>query len=189
VSILVRSWTGWRGKPHLTYLAFLEVDRANTPRLDIAALQAEGIDQRFEILKITVRGRTARVHDAFRNSLVVKVEYFFPPDEIFEQGRAARARAQPILVIGDANALIGREMGIFFRVGPLLRDLLVGLAALTGRRLKVFVFCHAALLLWKSLRVRWDATVHDIKPSSRLEAVAQHADEKEDNCEHPAIMF
>src|SRR5665811_409608 len=93
VSILVRSWTGWRGKPHWTYLAFLEVDRANTPRLDIAALQAEGIDQRFEILKITVRGRTARVHDAFRNSLVVKVEYFFPPDEIFEQGRAARARA------------------------------------------------------------------------------------------------
>src|SRR5450756_3210541 len=121
VSILVRSWTGWRGKPHLTYLAFLEVDRANTPRLDIAALQAEGIDQRFEILKITVRGRTARVHDAFRNSLVVKVEYFFPPDEIFEQGRAARARAQPILVIGDANALIGREMGIFFEWGPFFR--------------------------------------------------------------------
>ena len=44
MSILVRSWTGWRGKPHLTYLAFLEVDRANTPRLDIAALQAEGIE-------------------------------------------------------------------------------------------------------------------------------------------------
>ena len=44
VSILVRSWTGWRGKPHLTYVAFLEVDRANTPRLDIAALQAEGIE-------------------------------------------------------------------------------------------------------------------------------------------------
>ena len=44
MSILVRSWTDWRGKPHLTYLAFLEVDRANTPRLDIAALQAEGIE-------------------------------------------------------------------------------------------------------------------------------------------------
>jgi hypothetical protein len=27
------------------------------------------------------------------------------------------------------------------------------------------------------------------KPSSRLEAVAQDADEKEGNCEHPAIMF
>jgi hypothetical protein len=27
------------------------------------------------------------------------------------------------------------------------------------------------------------------KPSSRLEAVAQNADEKEGNCEHPAIMF
>jgi hypothetical protein len=27
------------------------------------------------------------------------------------------------------------------------------------------------------------------KPSPRLETVAQHADEKEGNCEHPAIMF
>jgi NADP-dependent 3-hydroxy acid dehydrogenase YdfG len=27
------------------------------------------------------------------------------------------------------------------------------------------------------------------KPSSRLEAVAQHADEKRGNCEHPTIMF
>jgi hypothetical protein len=27
------------------------------------------------------------------------------------------------------------------------------------------------------------------KPSSRLETVAQDADEKEGNCEHPAIMF
>jgi hypothetical protein len=27
------------------------------------------------------------------------------------------------------------------------------------------------------------------KPSSRLETVAQHADEKEGNSEHPAIMF
>src|SRR5450759_2953715 len=106
VSILVRSWTGWRGKPHLTYLAFLEVDRANTPRLDIAALQAEGIDQRFEILKITVRGRTARVHDAFRNSLVVKVEYFFPPDEIFEQGRAAPRRRAARLALRRARARV-----------------------------------------------------------------------------------
>src|SRR5664279_5543884 len=102
------------------------------------------IGQRLEILKVTVRGRTARVNDAFRNSLVIKVKYFFPQDKIFEQGRAPRARAQRILVIGDANALIGREMGIFFRVGPLLGDLLVGLAARTDQRLKIFVFCHAA---------------------------------------------
>jgi len=27
------------------------------------------------------------------------------------------------------------------------------------------------------------------KPPSRLETVAQHAHEKEGNCEHPAIMF
>src|SRR5450759_5051995 len=116
-------------------------------RLFARALEQVGlcdIGQRFEILKITVRGRTARVHDTFRNSLVVKVEYFFPQDKIFEQGRAARARAQRILVIRDANALIGREMGIFFRVGPLLGDLLVGLAARADHRLKIFVFCHAA---------------------------------------------
>jgi hypothetical protein len=46
----------------------------------------------------------------------------------------------------------------------------------------------------------WRALLQDVKlmaqhqdfgfkPSSRLEAVAQHADEKEGNCEHPAIMF
>jgi hypothetical protein len=27
------------------------------------------------------------------------------------------------------------------------------------------------------------------QPPSRLEAVAQHADKKEANCNHPAIMF
>jgi hypothetical protein len=27
------------------------------------------------------------------------------------------------------------------------------------------------------------------KPPSRFEAVAQHADEKEGSCDHPAIMF
>src|ERR1039458_10142679 len=43
-------------------------------RLFARALEQVGlcdIGQRFEILKITVRGRTARVHDTFRNSLVV----------------------------------------------------------------------------------------------------------------------
>src|ERR1022692_1217440 len=123
-------------------------------RLFARALEQVGlcdIGQRFEILKITVRGRTARVHDTFRNSLVVKVEYFFPQDKIFKQGRAARAGAQRVLVIGDANALIGRQVRVWFRVRSLFRDLLVGLAALTGRRLKVFVFCHAALLLWEPL--------------------------------------
>ena len=46
----------------------------------------------------------------------------------------------------------------------------------------------------------WRALLQDVKlmpqhqdfrfkPLSRLEAVAQHADEKEGNCEHPAIMF
>ena len=63
----------------------------------------------------------------------------------------ARAGAQRVLVIGDANTLIGRQVCVWFRVRSLFRDLLVGLAALTGRRLKVFVFCHAALLLKLSL--------------------------------------
>ena len=31
--------------------------------------------------------------------------------------------------------------------------------------------------------------IFGFKPSSRLEAVAQHADEKEGNREHPSIMF
>ena len=41
------------------------------------------IGQRFVIFEITVGGRTARVHNAFRNSFVVKMEYFFSQYEIF----------------------------------------------------------------------------------------------------------
>ena len=98
-----------------------------------------------------MRGRAAGVHDPFRNPLVVKMEYFFAQDKIFEQGRAARAGVQRVLFIGDANTLIGRQVCVWFRVRSLFRDMLVGLAALTGLCLKVFVFCHAALLLWEPL--------------------------------------
>jgi hypothetical protein len=92
-----------------------------------------------------VRSRTPRVHDAFRNSLMVKVKDFFPKDEILEKSWAARSSSERVLVIGNTNALIRREMVPFFE------DCLVGLAALTDRRLKIFAFCHVAPLLWKSL--------------------------------------
>src|SRR5450759_2311739 len=70
---------------------------------------------------------------------------------VSDNQNSLRAGAQRVLVIGDANTLIGRQVCVWFRVRSLFRDMLVGLAALTGRRLKVFVFCHAALLLWEPL--------------------------------------
>ena len=41
------------------------------------------IGQRFVIFEITMRSRTTRMHNAFRNSFVVEMEYFFSQYEIF----------------------------------------------------------------------------------------------------------
>jgi hypothetical protein len=50
--------------------------------------------------------------DPLRNALVVKMGDFFAQDKIFQQRGAAFARAQRVLVVCDAYALIGGERKI-----------------------------------------------------------------------------
>ena len=49
------------------------------------------------------------MHDAFRNAFVIEVRDLFAKDEIFQQRRTAIARFERVLIVVDANALIGRE--------------------------------------------------------------------------------
>jgi hypothetical protein len=73
--------------------------------------------------EIAMRGRPARVHDAFGDALVVEMEDLLAQDEIFQQGRAARAGLQAVLVVrelasmgavpsaGERQPLAGGELG------------------------------------------------------------------------------
>ena len=57
--------------------------------------------ERLVALEVAVRGGAARVHDALGNALVIEVRDLFAQDEVFEQRRAAQARLQRVLVVGD----------------------------------------------------------------------------------------
>ena len=61
--------------------------------------------------------------DALGDALVIEVRDLFAQDEIFEQRRAARAGLQRVLVVGDRDALVGRQHRVLLVGG------LVGLAA------------------------------------------------------------
>ena len=60
-------------------------------------------------LEIAVRGRSARVHDALGNALVVEVGDFFPEDEILQQRRSPQTGLEGVLIVGDRHALVRRE--------------------------------------------------------------------------------
>jgi hypothetical protein len=72
-------------------------NRTNTGRLRDRRL-------RFGALEEAMRAGAARVHDAFRDALVVEVRDLFAQDEVFEQRRLQR-----VLVIGDRDPLVGRQ--------------------------------------------------------------------------------
>ena len=65
--------------------------------------------QRLRQLKVAVRRRAARMHDPFRDALMVEVGDLLAEDEVLQQGRPARIPAQRILVVGDGNALCGGQ--------------------------------------------------------------------------------
>ena len=49
------------------------------------------------------------MHDALGNALVIEVRDLLAQDEVFEQRRAAQARLERVLIVGDRHALIGRQ--------------------------------------------------------------------------------
>jgi hypothetical protein len=48
--------------------------------------------------------------DAFRNPLMVEMEDLLAQNEIFQQRWPASARLQAVLVGGDADTLVGRQV-------------------------------------------------------------------------------
>ena len=50
--------------------------------------------------------------DPLGNSLVVEMRDLFPENEILEKGRAAVAALETVLIVGDDEALVGRQGGI-----------------------------------------------------------------------------
>ena len=81
-------------------------------RLHFRILQERGARQlrhRLVRLKKSVRRRSARMDDALGDALVIEVRDLLAEDEVFEQARPARARAQRVLIVGDRRPLIRRQ--------------------------------------------------------------------------------
>src|SRR5688572_17244962 len=52
-----------------------------------------------------MRGAAARMHDAFRNGLMVEMRDLLAELEVLQQARSAQAGAQRVLVVGNRYAL------------------------------------------------------------------------------------
>jgi hypothetical protein len=50
------------------------------------------------------------VHDPLGDALVIEMEDLFAEVEVFEGGRPALAEFQAVLVVGDRDALLGRQV-------------------------------------------------------------------------------
>ena len=65
--------------------------------------------QRLGELEVAMRRRAARVHDPLGDALMVEVGDLLAEDEVLQQRRPARIRAQRILVVGNGYALRGGQ--------------------------------------------------------------------------------
>src|SRR5690606_6819548 len=61
------------------------------------------------MLKVTMHAKTPRVHDPLGDALVIEVEDLLAEMEVFEQGRAAQAELEGVLIVGDWGALLGGQ--------------------------------------------------------------------------------
>ncbi len=56
-----------------------------------------------------MRAEAARVHDPFRDPLVIEVEDLLAEVEVLERGGTAIADAQRVLIVGDGHSLRGGQ--------------------------------------------------------------------------------
>ena len=91
---------GHGGEPreHFRFLALLGEER-----------RLRQMRNRIGHLEITVCARSASVNDALWNSLVIEMGDLLAEREIFQERRTARPGFQRILIVGDDDALIGRQ--------------------------------------------------------------------------------
>jgi hypothetical protein len=73
------------------------------------------LGERLVDLEVAVGGGAAGVHGSFGDPLVVEVGDLFAEDEVLEQGRAARAGAERVVVVADRDALIGGQVALGLR--------------------------------------------------------------------------
>src|SRR6185503_12413073 len=59
-----------------------------------------------------VRGRPARVDDAFGNALVVEMRDLFAEDEVLKQRRTTKTGLERALIVADRHALIRRKRAV-----------------------------------------------------------------------------
>jgi hypothetical protein len=114
-------------------------------------VRACNIGQRLVVLEVTVGTKSAGVHDALRDTLVIEVKELLPKVEILERRGAALADLERVLIVCDGYSLLGRQD--FAAVGGGL----VGLAATAtqdgaiakldaGQVRRIFVFGHVGHL-------------------------------------------
>src|SRR5687768_9683617 len=79
--------------------------------------------------------RSARMHDALGDALVVEMRDFLAEDVVFEQRGAARPDLEGVLIVGDDAALVGGER-LVLRTGNLM--------SLAAERSPAVRLCHVS---------------------------------------------
>ena len=107
----------------------------------------------FIDLEVSMRSGSTRMHNTFGNTFMVEVGDLFPKMKVFQQSRAAGTGFQRVLIVSDAQALIGGQ----------------GRFLITDRRVfDIWVLMHGVSVLWigfsprpqaKSIPVREKAMV------------------------------
>ena len=114
-------------------------------RLLALALEQVGagdVGERLVVLEVAVGPVAAGVDDPLGDALVVEVEDLLAEVEVLQQGRAAGAGPERVLVVGDGNSLLGGQCRC------IADSRLVGLAAGAGGHCRFtrgvgFLFGHA----------------------------------------------